>query len=68
MTSVCEPKPIATPKTPAPAISGPISTPRPESTISTATIAMKAARKLRRIGSNVIRRVLRARSAGSSVA
>ncbi|MCY1303474.1 hypothetical protein D9M70_531850 [compost metagenome] len=66
LTSDCDPKPIATPNTPAPAISGPISTPRPERTISTATTAMKTARKLRRIGNRVIRRELRACCTGSA--
>ena len=39
LTSVCEPKPTATPTMPAPAISGPISTPSAERAIITATTA-----------------------------
>ena len=35
LTSVCAPKPMATPTTPAPAISGPISTPSADSAIRT---------------------------------
>ena len=53
LTSVCAPKPIATPKMPAPAMSGPISTPRPDRTVSTATTPMKTASALRKIGSSV---------------
>ncbi len=37
---------MATPKTPAPAISGPISTPSPESTIMTATTANEGREKV----------------------
>ena len=36
LTSVCAPKPIATPTTPAPAISGPICMPMADSAISAA--------------------------------
>ena len=40
-TRVCEPKPMATPTTPAPAISGPIWTPSADSAISTAVTSSK---------------------------
>ena len=48
LTRVCEPKPMATPTTPAPAISGPTSMPSAESAISTAITASTTNSTLRR--------------------
>ena len=59
LTSVCAPKPTATPTTPAPAMSGPISTPRAESAVRPAMTAMTTRRILRKIGSRVRMRAWR---------
>src|SRR5215471_8964691 len=55
----CAPKPMATPTTPAPAISGPIWTPNAASAIIAATTMTTTNRTLRKIGSNVRRRARR---------
>ena len=59
LTSVCAPKPIATPTTPAPAISGPISTPSEDSTISSPMITIAANSMFWKIGSSVRTRACR---------
>ena len=58
-TKVCAPKPIATPTTLAPAISGPISTPNSASAIIAATAMTRTNRTLRKIGSSVCSRARR---------
>ena len=63
LTTVCAPKPTATPTTPAPAMSGPISMPRAESAISPAMTTMTTRRMLRKIGSKV--RIRACRTAAS---
>ena len=65
-TSVCAPKPRATPTTPAPAISGPISTPSAESAIMIATAKTTMAMMLRKIGSRVLSRARRRASSSST--
>ena len=55
-TSDCEPNEIASPNTPAPAISGAVSTPRCDSTISDAITAITTPNAARSIGSTVCRR------------
>ena len=55
-TSDCDPNEIASPNTPAPAISGAVSTPRCDSTISAATTAITTPNAARSIGSTVCRR------------
>ena len=59
-TSVCEPKPIATPTMPAPASSGPMFTPISDSTIMPATITMVIDSVVRSSGSSVRSRAERA--------
>ena len=59
-TSFCEPKPIASPITPAPASSGAMFTPMSLSTISPATVTMVSSSVVRSIGSSVRRRAERA--------
>src|SRR6516164_719249 len=58
-TKVCAPKPIATPTTLVPAISGPISTPSSASAIITATAITSTNRMLRKISSKVCKRARR---------
>lgn len=53
LTKVCEPKPIATPKMPAPAINGAIWTPSPDRIVNTAIAPMNKANALRKIGRSV---------------
>ena len=66
LTSVCAPKPTATPTTPAPAISGPICTPMADRAISAAMTRKTMNRMLRRIGRSVRIRERRLASLGSA--
>ena len=62
MTRVCAPKPIARPKTPAPAISGPMLTPKADKIIKIAMTRMTTSMNLRSSSS----RVADARAAGAA--
>ena len=65
-TSVCAPKPTATPTTPAPAINGPIWTPIADSAISAAMTRKTMKRMLRSMGRSVRMRDRRLTSLGSA--
>ncbi len=60
LTSVCEPKPMATPKTPAPAISGPTLDPEAGKNHHAGDDRDEGCEKVRRIGSSVRTRMSRA--------